>query len=121
MFFNAAIELEWHLTILVLSPFKLLTAHFTILCETVFVNNTRRSGEPILSFIEPLICVKILERQLYCLLNDLYLHTIQSLPPIITILNFSPFWLDLTNHNIFSDINSTSFYPANAIKTHFAR
>ena len=83
---NAFLLLVWHLTTSALQRSASSTAHRTILWETVFVNNTIRSGFPICLLKVADICVKTFALQLKLLQTFLYWQTILSWPPIITTL-----------------------------------
>ena len=84
--FNAVPLLVWHLTISALHFSASVIAHFTILWDTVFVNNMRRSGLPICSLSLADIWVKTFALQLCSLHIFLYLQTMRSCPPTITTL-----------------------------------
>ena len=69
---SAFLLLVWHLTTQALHLPASSTAHFTILCDTVFVNNTIRSGLPICLLKEADICVNTFALQLNRLQICLY-------------------------------------------------
>lgn len=67
-------------------------AHRTMLWLTVLVNNTTKSGDPILDLKSLGTCVNTFALYEYFLQIVLYWQTIQSLPPTITtLMSLSPF------------------------------
>ena len=89
MLLREAMELVWERTTLVCSLIP-VSAHCTILWETVWVNKISKSGFPILLRISPQGLQKTLDLQPCFLQISAYFLSMHSFPPIITTLMLPP-------------------------------
>lgn len=85
IFFSAEAELVWHLTTRVSRSSVSLKTVLSILCDIVPVNNTSKSGVPIL-LTHPFIFGNTLALQAHSSQSSLYFLSIHSFPPTITTL-----------------------------------